>query len=300
LVPIHVFWCYLFVDVMGMPVAGAGFAKSLTDVTSAALLILYVRYAGICKETWIPWTKECLEGWGNHLKQTLMLGATTYVEWITHELSMFIIGALNNAFVLGAHGVAVNLTAAIFYIPLGVGLSMQTYIGNAIGEGCGKNKAQKLMAGGIVLNFIVTLTSVITIVIFNKQIASIFVADETSSEILRNMLLIYALAHIPDSYANGIGGVLRVVGKEKEVLIAFFVCYMGICVNGQWIFGLLFGYGYIAVWLCTAFAAFLMCGFVVHGVYTLNWKEEIEKVKRELDEQTCGETQHYIELNEMP
>lgn len=298
LIPFHVFWCYLFVDIFGMPVAGAGLAKSFTDVSAAILLFLYIKYAGICQETWIPWTKECLENWGSHLKQTLMLGATTYVEWMAYEVSMFIIGALNNPFVLGAHGIAVNFTTAIFYIPLGTSLSMQTYIGNAIGEGY-KYKVQKIMAGGLVLNLFITVFSVITMLVFNKQIAMFFISDENSRQALQNMLLIYALAHIADSYANCLGGVLRVVGKEKEVLTAFLICYLAIGVNGQWIFGLLLGYGYIAIWLCTAASIFLMCGVVVHKVWTLNWNEEIERVKRSLDEETYAETQDYIELVEM-
>jgi len=299
LVPLHVFWCYIFVDIFGMPVAGAGLAKSVTDVSAAIILFLYIRYAGICQETWIPWTKECLENWGFHLKQTLMLGATTYVEWIAYEISMFIIGALNTPAVLGAHGVAVNFTTAIFYIPLGVSLSIQTYIGNAIGEGYSKNKVQKIMAGGLALNAVITVFSVITMVTFNKQIAMFFIADETSRQALQNMLMIYSVAHIFDSYANCLGGVLRVVGKEKEVLTAFLICYLALGVNGQWIFGLLLGYGYIAIWICTAGAIIVMCGVTIHKVYTLNWSEELEKVKRLLDEETYAETQDYIELVEM-
>lgn len=298
LVPLHVFWCYIFVDILGMPVAGAGLAKSVTDLCAAALLFLYIRYAGICQETWIPWTKECLENWGGHLKQTLMLGATTYVEWIAYEVSMFIIGALNDPFVMGAHGIAVNFTTLIFYIPLGTSLSMQTYIGNAIGEGY-KYKVQKIMAGGLVLNLVITVFSVITMITFNKQIAMFFIANETSREVLQNMLMIYAVAHIADSYANCLGGVLRVVGKEKEVLTAFLICYLALGVNGQWIFGLLLGYGYIAIWLCIVGAIILMCGVVIHKVMTLNWNEEIERVKRSLDEETYAETQDYIELVEM-
>jgi len=70
-------------------------------------------------------------------------------------------------------------------------------------------------------------------------------------------------------------------------------------VNGQWIFGLLLGYGYIAIWICTAGAIIVMCGVTIHKVYTLNWSEELEKVKRLLDEETYAETQDYIELVEM-
>lgn len=299
LVPLHIFWCYLFVDVFGMPVAGAALAKSVTDVIAIILLILYVKYAGVCKESWIPWTKECLEGWGSHFKQTLMLGANTYFEWIAYEISMFIVGAMNDPYVMGAHGVAVNFTSAMFYIPLGTSVSMQALIGNAVGEGS-TYKAQKIVVAGSGLNLVFTLFNAFTMIFFNRQISIFFISDQTSRLILEKILIIYGLASIPDSYANCLGGVLRVVGKEKEVLTSFFICYMVIGVNAQWISGLVMGYGIIAIWLSTAASILIMFALMLRKVMHLNWSEEIAKVKKSLDETTDGESQNYIEMVEMP
>lgn len=299
LVPLHVFWCYLFVDVFQMPVAGGALAKSVTDVIAIVILLLYIKTAGVCKESWIPWTRECLENWGSHLKQTLMLGANTYVEWISYEISMFIVGALNNPFVMGAHGVAVNFTSAMFYIPLGTSVSMQALIGNAVGEGS-TYKAQKIMVAGAALNSVFTLFNSFTMIMFNRQIAVFFISDETSRQILENILIIYGIASIPDSYANCLGGVLRVVGKEKEVLTSFLLCYIGLGVNAQWITGISMGYGIIAIWLSTAASILVMFILMLRKVMNLNWSEEIARVRKSIDETTDGESQNYIEMVEMP
>jgi len=299
LIPLHVFWCYLFVDILGMPVAGAAFAKSITDVLSFIILALYIQFADVCKESWIPWTKECLEDWGSHFKQTFVLGANTYVEWIAFEISMFIVGVLNDPFVTGAHGVAVNFTSAMYYIPLGTSDTMQTLIGNAVGEGS-TNKAKKIMAAGTALNSVITLVNAFTMLMFNRQIAGFFISDETSMEILSKILIIYGIASIPDSYANCFGGVLRVIGKEKEVLTSFFICYVVIGVNAQWITGLAMGYGIIAIWLSTAGSIIVMFVFMLRKVMNLNWSEEIARVRKSMDDTTDGESQDYIEMVELP
>jgi len=298
LIPVHALLCHIFVDILGMGVAAIGFAKSITDVTAAILLFSYIRFTGVCRDTWIPWTKECLENKSLHLQRTFVLGGTNFFELATYEFSTIIIGSLNDVSVLGAYTVAMNLIFTILCIPVGIGLSMQAMIGNAIGKGH-KEKVKKILAGGIVLNLFTNLITVPLLVAFRKQIASFYIVDNFSNEVLQSMLVFVAIAHFFESFANIIGGVLRVVGKERQVLGAFLVCFWGIGVNGQWIFGVKQNYGYIAVWLFTVIAAFSMFVFVVYQICALDWKAQIGKVKRALDMQVYAETQSLIEFADM-
>jgi len=300
LVPLHVFWCYIFIEVFRMSVVGAAIAKCVTDISSAVILYLYITRSEDCKESWIPWNKECLLHWFSHLKKTLLLGANLYVEWISYEISVFIIGALNNKFVLGAHGIAINLTIAIFTIPLGNSISMQTFMGNAIGQGS-KYKAQKFMTAGLSLNFILTLLNVLVMLTFSQDIAFFFTNDEETMTILQTMIIIYSLTHFADTFANHIGGILRIVGKEKEVFSSYVFCYVGIAFNLQWIFGLALGYGYKAVWMCTSVGMYLMLGIMVYKLVNMNWSEEMQKLRESEALETSLEEgmSIYIEMKEM-
>jgi len=281
-------------------VVGAAIAKCVTDISSAVILYLYITRSEDCKESWIPWNKECLLHWFSHLKKTLLLGANLYVEWISYEISVFIIGALNNKFVLGAHGIAINLTIAIFTIPLGNSISMQTFMGNAIGQGS-KYKAQKFMTAGLSLNFILTLLNVLVMLTFSQDIAFFFTNDEETMTILQTMIIIYSLTHFADTFANHIGGILRIVGKEKEVFSSYVFCYVGIAFNLQWIFGLALGYGYKAVWMCTSVGMYLMLGIMVYKLVNMNWSEEMQKLRESEALETSLEEgmSIYIEMKEM-
>jgi len=283
-----------------MSVIGAAISKCVTDISSAVILYLYITKSEDCKESWIPWNKECMENWLSHLKKTLILGANLYVEWISYEISVFIIGVLNDKYVLGAHGIAINLTIAIFTIPLGNSISMQTFMGNAIGQGS-KYKAQKFMTAGLGMNFILTLLNVFVMLVFSKDIAFFFTNDEETMSILQTMIIIYSLTHFADTFANHIGGVLRVVGMEKHVFSCYIFCYVGVAFNLQWIFGLALGYGYKAVWMCTSVGMYMMLGLMIYKLVKLNWDEEIRKLQEAEALETSLEEgmSIYIEMKEI-
>lgn len=300
LVPMHVFWCYLFIEVLEMSVVGAAIAKGITDVGSAIVLYLYIVKTGAVNDSWIPWHKSCFENLYGHLKKTLLLGANLYVEWISYEISVFIIGALNNKFALGAHGIAINLTIAIFTIPLGNSISMQTFMANAVGQGS-KYKAQKFMTAGLGINFIMTMINVFVMFFFSHEIAYFFTNDPETLNILETMITIYSLTHLADTYANHIGGILRIVGKEKQVFSCYVFCYVGVAFNLQWFFGLALGYGYAAVWICTSVGMFLMVSLMIKKLTELNWDQEIEKLKDGNNAETSlsDAVSVYIEMKEV-
>lgn len=298
LIPLHIFWCYIFVDVFRMSVAGAAIAKSITDVTGAAVLLLYTKFSGVCKESWIPWDRECLENWGSYLKKTLLLGANLYVEWISYEISIFVVGALNNEYMLGAHGIAINLTIAIFTIPLGNSTTMQTFMGNAVGQGS-KYKAQKFMTAGLSMNLILTILNIIILLFFNSSIASFFTNDEETKNILQNMLIIYGLTHLADTFANHLGGILRIIGKEGEVFACYVFSYIVIAFNFQWIFGVAMKFGYVAVWLGNSVGMYLMLGLMINKLMKLDWDAGIAKLKEDIFDSSREEDSVYIEMKEI-
>lgn len=306
LTPFHFFWTWLFVAKFEMVVSGAAIAKSITDTCAVVALILYIKYSNCCKESWIPWSMECLKGWTSHLKQTLTIGANLYVEWISYELSMLFIGLLNNKYVLGAHGMAISFTTSVFMLPLGTTVSMHTYIGNAVGEGS-VYKSQKILLCGLSINSVVAFVNTFLMVFCNKAISEFFISDPESANALSNMLFIYGLAHMPDVYTNALGGILRIIGREKEVLTAFFICYFGLGSNMQWIFGVWAGFGYIAIWMSMATAICVMFCVVLRKIQSLDWRKEIETVKKGMEGGhgkkvvvEKGINDDYIELKEMP
>jgi MATE family multidrug resistance protein len=282
---IYVFLCWLFVVYWKMSVMGAGIAKSITDCSAALILILCLRFSGAYKQCWTPWTKECLREMGKHLKACLIIGANLYVEWISYEVSIFIIAALNDAHIIGAHGVVVSLASAFFFIPYGNSISMQAHLSNAMGGGR-KYKAQKYMAAGLFLNLLYVLINVTIILTLNRQIAGLFANDDTTIDMIRNMMLIYCLAHPADAYINHLAGVIRTIGREKEVFHNYLCWNLLVGLNCQWIFGLLLHYGYVGVWGSIALAMYLMLIAMIRKVVPLDWDQALIDLPRKVSADT--------------
>jgi len=89
LIPVQAVLCYIFVDIFDMHVSSVAFAKSITDVIAIILLFNYIRITGVCKDIWIPLSKECLKNWRSHGPQTLKLGGAIFLEFFAYGFTFF-------------------------------------------------------------------------------------------------------------------------------------------------------------------------------------------------------------------
>jgi len=283
LVPVHIGFNFLFVAHKGWPVKGAALAKSLTDFLTAFFLVSYAHWSKVLGESWIPWTKESLKQVWQFLVQSLIIGSNMYVEWISYEVSVFIASFLNDDRITGAHGIAITLTLVIFMLPYSGSTALQAYIGNSAGEGQ-KYKTQKYIAAGLCLNTFFTLINVLILVVFNSQVAWLFTQDEETADILRTILYIYAIAHLGDTFVNNLSIVLRTLGRERQILVNFIICYVIINLGGQYIFGVLLKYTYVAFWTSYAVAAYLMLLSLIVILARMNWEKELRGIKQRLDD----------------
>jgi len=92
----HIFWSNLFINVLGWDLTGMAFARTITDGTSALLILLYIKFANPCPESWFPWVSECLQELVSFGKTIGSHGSALYFEWIAFELSTIIVGYLGN------------------------------------------------------------------------------------------------------------------------------------------------------------------------------------------------------------
>lgn len=289
---VHIFWCYLFVDRWNMSITGIAISASITDVSCAVVIWAYIKFKGICAESWIPWDRSCINDWWPYLKQTMTLGGNCYVEWVSYEVSLFVVSMLNDEYALGAHGIAITLVSAFYMLPLGNNYTMQAYMGNAVGEGCVK-KVKEFMTAGLGLNFVMTIMNVVIMVLCSDSIASFFTDNDRTREILKNMLLIYAVAHIADTNVGHLTGILKILGYEKDVLKWFCLCYSIIALNCEWIFGVLFDYGYQAIWVGICLGICLMFIWSLIKLRNLDWEKEAVKIQEAVPKTD------YIEMEEL-
>ena len=294
---LNYFWCYLLVNHFNLSLRGVAIAKSITDLSNAITLITYIRLSKKYSKTWIAWDKESLQDWVPYLQTTSMIGANLYIEWIAYEASILIAGALHNEYIMGAHGLAMSLQSLAFTIPLGNSIAMQTFVGNAAGEGS-KNKAQKVAFVGLVLNCIESSANTFFFLVFARNIAQFFTQEPRTVEILTNIIIIYGLAHHVDTYASHMGGILKTIGRERDVLIKFLSSYVIFGLSAEYIFGVLLGYGYLGIWFSLAASIYVMFGLMVKSMMDFNWDVAIRDVQRNIhNEKHVSDS--YVEMKQV-
>jgi MATE family multidrug resistance protein len=295
----HFLWCYIFVDLLEIPLEGAAIAKSITDIISAIAILLYVRLSDLNSQIESPfWCREYTRDLLSYFKRTMSIGANLYIFWLTYGISGFIVSALNDEYIIGAHGLATTFSSVLFTMPSGNSLAMQTYLGNAVGEGS-KNKAQKIVFAGFSLNTIFSLINVCILLFGNEFFANFSTSDKTTQEILKEMIFIYVFIHIPDTFGEHLCGVLRTIGKEREVVLTCICCAVVIGLSCQWIFGVVLEYSYIGIWFSLGVGIYLYCSCLAVRLYFLNWDKGIEYVKQQLKkENKQREKETWIELVE--
>lgn len=281
---LHFFWCHLFVVVLGMPaLVGATLAKGVTDVSIIIAFISYLRFSNVTNEMPLKWDKSCLVGLKEYSKQIFVIGANIYVQWAVEGIFGFLISLLGDPAVIGANGLGSMFTVVIFTFPLGNSITMQTYLGNAVGAGW-RYRAKKIVFAGFSLNLILTVISMLIMFIGNDYISSLMTNDEVTKNILKNIIYLYGAAYIADTYAEHMSNVLRTTGQAKIVNMVAMISCLGIGIPLEWLLGFGFEYGYIGMWTAVVIQTYMMFVWVLRMFLKLNWKVEIEKVKRKINE----------------
>ena len=112
--------------------SGAALSLVLTNYIQPIVLIIYARLSKIHKKTWggtirlsvlnynyavvyIGWSWECLEDWGQYFKLGLPGVAIICIEWISFEVSAFILGTIGEI-ELAINAVLINTLTYLFMV----------------------------------------------------------------------------------------------------------------------------------------------------------------------------------------
>jgi len=282
---IHLFWCHLFTNVFDMKLTGLAIARTITDATSAALLILYIKIKNPNPESWIPWQPECVKDLWNFTKELLSHGSSIYIEWITFEISTLMMAYLNNVVVLAAYTACLNLTFLNFTLTFGFTIATSTLVGNAVGEGAA-NKARKLAWIG--LGMILTLVAILDLCLltFRHTVATFYTDEISVQEVTATMFALYFFGMPLDIGSNTLGYFLRATGQDKFVLRSFLISYYMIGLVSCFFLGLVFGLGFYGIWFGLIAGFYVMFALNIRRMYYLDWQVEVKNVSNNMKAET--------------
>jgi len=249
----------------GMPRLGLFGAGLATTIVNIGMFL-----AGVCFVMWRrPFRKYHVLArlWRIDwplLRQLVALGApislALLMEYGLFSSAALLMGLIGTA-ALAAHQVALQVTAVLFMIPLGIGMAATVRVGHAVG----RRDADAVQRAGYVALWLgialaVALTAVVTL--SRYSIAGLFFGNATTHgaiELSAALLLVGATYFITDAIQTIVAGALRGLNDTRVPLLLAAVSYWLIGFTLACILGFKTGLGAIGVWIG------LSCGTAVYA-----------------------------------
>lgn len=198
----------------------------------------------------------------------MFMGAAVLIGWI---------GATE----LAAHGIALQLAAIAFMIPLGISGAATIRVSNAYGR---ENMSDILLASkaALVVALLFAIVTAAIIALFSSQLVNLFL-DHTNSDattvalIAIPLVLVAAAFQLVDSGQVIAAGVLRGFQDATMPMIINLVCYGPIGLGLAYVLCFEFGFGPVGIWY--GLTAGLAFSFIFLGA---RYFYKISQIKREI------------------
>lgn len=162
---------------------------------------------------------------------------------------------------LAAHQVALQVTAILFMVPLGIGMAATVRVGHAVGRG----DATAVRRAGYValwLGFALAVALTLAVVVWRYGIAGLFFGHATGHgaiELTAALLLVGATYFITDAIQTIVAGALRGLNDTRVPLLFAVVSYWAIGFTLACVLGFKTSLGAVGVWVG------LSCGTAVYA-----------------------------------
>ena len=254
---------------LGMPALGAqgcGYATSIVIWLQALMMFSYVRsnhhYDGF--ELFEHWDWPQWPAIQRLLRIGLPIGGTIFVEGSLFVGAALLIARLG-PLPASAHLIAINYSALMFMVPLGLASAVTTRVGNALGRGEPEAARYAGLIGLLIVLFTQTLSAA-SMLLVPEFIVRIYTDDAAITAIAVSLLFLSAIFQYADGIQICAAGALRGL---KDTLVPMFIntlsyLFIGLSLGyyltfnkamgpaGMWI-GMIAGLSFGAVLLLTRF-----------------------------------------------
>jgi MATE family multidrug resistance protein len=190
------------------------------------------------------------------MRQLIAIGAPISIAFML-EYGLFSAAALLTGLIgttaLAAHQIALQVTAILFMVPLGISMAATVRVGHA----AGRNDAAGVRRAGLaaVALGILLGAGLTAMVIFGRfAIARFFLGDTAAStdaviDLAATLLLVGATLFITDGLQTVLAGALRGLKDTRVPLLFASIGYWLVGFPAAWVLAFSMGYGAVGVWI---------------------------------------------------
>lgn len=212
-----------------------------------------------------------------YLKELLGIGVPIGVS-STMEVTMFAAVSLMvstiSTLAIAAHQVAINFAAMMFMIPFGLSVAISARVGNSIGRKRPDEARFRGFVGVVVCCCVMAVTAII-ILLFPRQIASIYTNEVAVIDIAVQLLFMAAIFQLSDGLQVAGFGALRGLKDTTVPMIVNLIAYWLIGIPVAWYLGFRAGYGAPGLWI--GLIAGLTVAGILHNVRFYNKTGKLER-----------------------
>jgi len=189
-----------------------------------------------------------------------------YLEWITYEIVLVFAGSYSPE-QMGAQVLIFTVLGFVYNIAIGVGVTLNAFVGNSIGE---KDviKTKKLLMSALVIGIVFFIPMDFVIYFCKDQISSFFTTNKEILEILDEILDIYIIAMPADCMQFLVGSYIRAIGKGDMGSICFVFWYYLIGLPLAFILGNVLHYYDRGLWIGLSIGIY--CVLISFAVIVIN------------------------------
>ncbi|MED5621899.1 MATE family efflux transporter [Ideonella sp. BN130291] len=189
--------------------AGCGWATGVGMWVAALLLALWTAHAPVYKPhyVWHGWTLPRWEAQKQLLRIGLPMGGAGLAEVAAFSSIAVLVGRFGEV-QIAAHQVALNFSALIFMLPMGLSSALAIRVGQALGAQ-DLRRARQLAWTGIGLGLLIAAAAIGPIIGLRHQVAAVYSTDLAVRALAANLLLFAAFWQLFDATQVCAMGALR-------------------------------------------------------------------------------------------
>jgi MATE family multidrug resistance protein len=203
------------------------------------------------------------------MRQLIAVGApisfSLLLEYGLFSSAALLMGLISTT-ALAAHQIALQVTAVLFMVPLGIGMAATVRVGHAFGR---DDPAAVRRAGLVAAVLGVALVSALTVAIIlgRYELGRLFFGSSEASaatvELTATLLLVGATFFIADGLQTIMAGALRGINDTQMTLLFAAIGYWCVAFPIAWVLAFNAGLGAVGVWIGFSTGTFVYAGLLI-------------------------------------
>ncbi|KAI5655101.1 hypothetical protein M9H77_32288 [Catharanthus roseus] len=277
---LHIPLNLVFVKYFQMGIKGISISMVLTNLNLFLLLILFIYFSRVYKDSWVNPSMDCLNGWNSLLNLAIPNCVSVCLEWWWYEIMIILCGLLvNPKATVASMGILIQTTSLVYVFPSSLSLGVSTRIGNELGANR-PGKARFSMIIAVIIATGMGVCAMVFTILMRHRWGRFFTNDEEIIELTAIAMPIAGVCEIGNCPQTTGCGVLRGIARPSIGaninLGSFYLIGMPVAV----VMGFVFKMGFSGLWI-GLLAAQGSCAFLmVFVLCRTDWKLQVQRAKQ--------------------